>query len=225
MPEPVSCTDRSNIAPGGKASVRQRELRIGGSTIRGARESVPWLSMAWAPLVQKFITTCCSSVGSAMMAAWPASSTTSIATVAGSDARNSSTASATTGSAAISLGRRSLRRLNVRILSITACARLPAVTIPCTCCSALLPPADARQRHFGIAENGAEDIVELVRDTAGERADRFEPLRLVQPRLQLLAIDLAALRARSHSQKSRRPFARARCRRPANTSGPPRHRA
>jgi hypothetical protein len=46
-----------------------------------------------------------------------------------------------------------------------------------------LPPGptvlgEAGQRHLGIAEDGAEDVVEVVGDAAGKRADGLQPLRL-----------------------------------------------
>ena len=36
-------------------------------------------------------------------------------------------------------------------------------------------------RHVAVAEDRGEDVVEVVRDAAGERADRFELLRLQLP--------------------------------------------
>ena len=45
---------------------------------------------------------------------------------------------------------------------------------------AQIPSARSASRHFAVAEHGAEDIVELMGYAAGERSDRFEPLRLVE---------------------------------------------
>jgi hypothetical protein len=39
-------------------------------------------------------------------------------------------------------------------------------------------------RHLGMAENPAQDIVEVMRDTAGEHADGFHAAGLLQARLQ-----------------------------------------
>src|SRR3954447_3782335 len=36
------------------------------------------------------------------------------------------------------------------------------------------------QYELNVADDRAQDIVEVMRDTAGERADGFEPLRLTQ---------------------------------------------
>src|SRR5207302_3044290 len=41
------------------------------------------------------------------------------------------------------------------------------------------------QRHLAVTEHGAENVVEVVRDAARERAERFEPLRLAQALLRL----------------------------------------
>jgi hypothetical protein len=37
------------------------------------------------------------------------------------------------------------------------------------------------QCDLGVPKNGAENVVELMRDAAGERANRFQLLRLMQP--------------------------------------------
>ncbi len=52
---------------------------------------------------------------------------------------------------------------------------------------ALQPRAFLRAalRHLAVAEDGAEDVVEIVRDATGERAHRLEPLRAAQLPLHL----------------------------------------
>src|SRR5262249_62336148 len=55
------------------------------------------------------------------------------------------------------------------------------------------PLADGGKRQLGVAKDGAEDVVELMRDPAGERSNGLEPLRLMQPRLKHLTLGLAAL--------------------------------
>ena len=47
--------------------------------------------------------------------------------------------------------------------------------------------------HFAVTENGAENIVELMGNAAGERADRLQPLGLVHARFERLACALALL--------------------------------
>ena len=47
--------------------------------------------------------------------------------------------------------------------------------------------ADAAQRHVDIAEDDGEHVVEVVRDAAGQPADRFHLLRLAQRLLGRLA--------------------------------------
>jgi hypothetical protein len=39
-------------------------------------------------------------------------------------------------------------------------------------------------RHFAEAQDRAQDVVEVVRDAAGQRAQRLQPLGLLQPRLE-----------------------------------------
>ena len=102
------------------------------------------------------------------------------ATVAGSEARSSSTASATP--ARTRTGRRSALAAaaegeDLVDDALRALARrhdLPHVP------PARGLPRGSPQRHLGVAEDRAEDVVELVRDAAGERADRLQPLRLAQ---------------------------------------------
>ena len=57
-------------------------------------------------------------------------------------------------------------------------------------------------QHLKIAEHGGQQIVEVVRDAAGELADRFELLRLPQLRLGPLALrhGLAALAVCRHQR-------------------------
>ena len=38
--------------------------------------------------------------------------------------------------------------------------------------------------HFGVADDPAEDVVEVMCNTAAERPHGFEPTRLLQPRFQ-----------------------------------------
>src|SRR5215510_6726406 len=44
------------------------------------------------------------------------------------------------------------------------------------------------QRHLAVAEDRPQDVVEVVRDAAGERAHRLQPLRLTQLPLEPLAL-------------------------------------
>ncbi len=48
-------------------------------------------------------------------------------------------------------------------------------------------PVEAPQREVEIADDGGQQVVEVVRDTAGEAADRLHLLRLTQCFLGLLA--------------------------------------
>ena len=73
--------------------------------------------------------------------------------------------------------------------------------------------------HFAVTENGAENIVELMGNAAGERADRLQPLGLVHARFERLASAPRSARARSHSRISRRRCAAARCHHRASTFG------
>ena len=45
-------------------------------------------------------------------------------------------------------------------------------------------PLGFAQHPLAVAQDRAEDVVEVVRDAAGERAHRLEALRLAQPRFQ-----------------------------------------
>ena len=47
--------------------------------------------------------------------------------------------------------------------------------------------------HFAVGEHTRQDIVEVVRDAAGEPPDRFHLLRLAQPLLEPLALGLREL--------------------------------
>src|SRR5262249_31218477 len=155
--------------------------------------SVPWFFIACAPFVQRFMTTCCSSVGSAITASSRPSTVVSMVIVAGSDARRSPTVSVTTDAADISPARRSLRRLNASTFLITALCAFPGGQDPLQVSTRTTTLADGGKRQLGVAKDGAEDVVELMRDPAGERSNGLEPLRLMQPRLKHLTLGLAAL--------------------------------
>ena len=49
------------------------------------------------------------------------------------------------------------------------------------------------EEHFAVGEDAGQDIVEVVRDAAGEPPDRFHLLRLAQPLLEPLALGLREL--------------------------------
>src|SRR5205807_7007991 len=50
--------------------------------------------------------------------------------------------------------------------------------------------------HFGVTQDPAEDIVEVVRDAAREAADRLHLLRLPQPLLEPRALGIGELALR-----------------------------
>ena len=54
-------------------------------------------------------------------------------------------------------------------------------------------PAQPGQQHLGIAENGAEDVVEVMRDASGQRAERLHALGMPQARFERLPFPLAPL--------------------------------
>jgi hypothetical protein len=67
-----------------------------------------------------------------------------------------------------------------------------------TCSSAAstgVAGAEVLAGHRDVAENRAEDVVEIVGDAARQRADRLDLLRLAQLRLEREALDLGALAA------------------------------
>src|SRR5207248_7327061 len=51
----------------------------------------------------------------------------------------------------------------------------------------------ALQQHLGVAEDAAEDVVEVVRDAASEAPDRLHLRRLAKPRLESRALGLGKL--------------------------------
>src|SRR5437867_7534072 len=51
--------------------------------------------------------------------------------------------------------------------------------------------------HFGVAQDAAEDVVEVVRDAAGEAADRLHLLRLPEPLLEPRALGIGELDRKS----------------------------
>src|SRR5580700_10057779 len=53
------------------------------------------------------------------------------------------------------------------------------------CCSVLL-------RELAVADDGTQDVVEVMRDATGQRADRLHLLRLPQLRLETLVVRLGA---------------------------------
>ena len=47
--------------------------------------------------------------------------------------------------------------------------------------------ADMLGHHLGMPEDAAEDVVEIMRDAAGEDPDLFHPLRMAKARFQPVA--------------------------------------
>ena len=56
-------------------------------------------------------------------------------------------------------------------------------------------PTQPAECHLGVAENGPEDIVEVMRDAAGQRAERLDALGMPQPRFEGLLLPLGLLAA------------------------------
>src|SRR6185436_15058975 len=61
------------------------------------------------------------------------------------------------------------------------------------------------RQHLGVAEDAAEDVVEVVRDAAGEAPDGFHLLRLAQALLQPAALGLCSRFLRVSSIQRQEP--------------------
>ena len=181
---------KAHMRPGHKVPCerpRSRDTAMFSSAI----SIVPRPSIACAALVQRFITTCCSSVGSPWTAAPPASRLRSQRDGGGQRGANEihclcddrlnengaalPLAPAAEGEHLVDDVSRAFRRLE-DLMEMPARIRGRCI-----------------ERHFGRAQDDAEDVVELVRDSAGERAHGLQALRLREPRLQRLAFRLAPL--------------------------------
>ena len=88
----------------------------------------------------------------------------------------------------------SVRWLKARMRSTMSLARSPAFFTSCTCCHSRLSRRTPGQQHLGIAENGAEDVVEVMRDASGQRADRLHALGMPQACFERLPFALARSR-------------------------------
>ena len=75
-------------------------------------------------------------------------------------------------------------RLNARMRSTSARPRSPAAMTLSRSRRSALPVARVALRHLAVAEDRAEDVVEVVRDAAGQRAHRLQLLRLAQLRFE-----------------------------------------
>ena len=62
---------------------------------------------------------------------------------------------------------------------------------------------DMPLRELAVAEDRAEDVVEVVRDAAGERAHRLHLLRLAKLRLQAVLVRLGSVGALELAGKER----------------------
>ena len=87
-------------------------------------------------------------------------------------------------------------RLNARMRSTSDLARMPALSAASMWRRCAVPSAASLLRHLAVAEDGGQDVVEVVRDAAGQRADGLELLRLAQLRFEPLALGLGVLALR-----------------------------
>ena len=190
MPQPLSAIHRcargpasSAARPGGArrrpATARRRPRRPGRPRCGRGRPAAR--ARRWCTGSSRPAATC---VASARTCTGASGSVTRSSTCAGSAARSMSSVSSMTGCSACVCSSCACMRLNVRI----CCTRLRARTAARSICSRLasLGQPDrrvlARRRH--VADDGGQDVVEVVRDAAGERADRLHLLRVAQLRLE-----------------------------------------
>ena len=87
-------------------------------------------------------------------------------------------------------------RLKARMRSTSDLARSPAADHGVEVAAQRRALGRLLLRHLAVAEDRGEDVVEVVRDAAGERAHRLQLLRLPQLPLEALALGLGALAAR-----------------------------
>ena len=89
-------------------------------------------------------------------------------------------------------GDRIWRRLNASSWPVSVAARSAALKISSTSARSG-EPDQLLQQQFGIAANRRQQVVEVVRDAAGEPADRFHLLRVAQLLFELSARGLGRL--------------------------------
>ena len=136
----------------------------------------PCAAIAWAALVQRFMTTCCSRLGSPSTTASSSGRRRRRRPSAAARRAGGRRSPRAAGACGTGRCRCSVRRLKARIRSTMSRARSPAFLTSCTYRHARLFATQPAERHLGIAENGAEDVVEVVGDAAGQRAERLHAL-------------------------------------------------
>ena len=92
-------------------------------------------------------------------------------------------------------GARICRRLKASSCRVSCAARSAALRISSISSRAVSTRARSREREIGVAEDGAEQVVEVVGDAAGEPADRLHLLRLAQLQLELATLGHVGHRA------------------------------
>ena len=151
--------------------------------------SVPPAGIAWMALVARLATTWCTCVASPSTAARPACSLACTVTLGGNFAKTRSSTSRTTRSTWTGTRSPTALRLKASTRSTSARPRSPATMMLSRSRARRLPFGRVAQRHLAVAEDRAEDVVEVVSDSARKRSHRLEALRLAQlalHRLQLL---------------------------------------
>ena len=87
------------------------------------------------------------------------------------------------------------RLLNASSWRVRPAARSAAFTISSASAAPLVSRREVLHEHLGVAVDGHQQVVEVVRDAAGEPADRFHLLRLAQLLLALASVSCDCLRS------------------------------
>ncbi len=111
----------------------------------------------------------------------------------GSEARSSEAASSNSVRTCTGRTRASRRRPNVRMLSIRSRPRSAAASYLVDMLCRLGSRRELRLDHLRIAENGADDVVEVVRNPACQRSDHLHAARPFQPRRESRPVALEKL--------------------------------
>ena len=178
---------QAQVAAGGSVLVATAS-GASSSTASSATSSLPSARIACTAFAHRFITTWWICVGSPSTPASPAASLRLEPHAGRSDAATASSASSTTDCTCTGTRSPMPLREKARMRSTSDFARWPAAIAASMWRRCSVPSGRALLRQLAVAEDGRQDVVEVVRDAAGERADRLELLRLAQLLFEPLAL-------------------------------------
>ena len=179
MPIPCRSTERTTQGPTGDARRRTCRERLppGSSAVRIVRR--PPCGIASRAFTTRLRSTCSSWPASTQTTAGPAAS--SMTSVTSSPIRRRSIFS-TPGHDLVQVEHlragATCRRLNARSWRVSASAAWPALTICSICAASGVLGAELVRDHLPVAEDHAQQVVEVVGDAARELPDGLELLRL-----------------------------------------------